>query len=194
MDLLSTLIEQKDLEITKISLAQVTDQYLAYLKILQELTLDALTDFLVIAAKLILIKSEILLPAPPAKILNPVTDEASDEDLGQQLRDYKRFKHVTTWLEERQDQQQRCFIRISPPPRNPTFRPLISTLRPCWGRLVQRYLWSPVLRSPDVDTFVSRPEVTIKQQIRLIQECLQATQTIQFETLVPPVNRLLWRF
>ena len=65
MDLLLTLIEREELEITNIALAQVTDQYLTYVKTLQEITPDNLTDFLVVASKLIFIKSQVLLPKPP---------------------------------------------------------------------------------------------------------------------------------
>ena len=65
LDLLLHLIEQQELDITVISLAQVTDQYLAYLRIVQEVHPDDLADFVVVAAPLLLIKSRALLPQPP---------------------------------------------------------------------------------------------------------------------------------
>ena len=62
LDLLLQLIEGAELDITTLSLAQVTDQYLKHLEKLQDMPPDEISAFLVIAAKLIQIKSEALLP------------------------------------------------------------------------------------------------------------------------------------
>ena len=81
------LIEKRELDITKVSLAQVTDQYLEYISLLHELEAAALADFLVIAAKLLLIKSQVLLPQPP-----PMEEEEDvGDDLVRQLIEYKKF-------------------------------------------------------------------------------------------------------
>ena len=66
LDLLLHLIEREEFDITTIALAQVTDQYMAYLAELERRQVKELTDFCVIAAKLLLIKSQALLPRPPA--------------------------------------------------------------------------------------------------------------------------------
>lgn len=67
LDLLLHLIERSELDITKLSLAQVTDQYLEHMHRLPELLAEEVSAFLVIAAKLLLIKSEALLPRPPVR-------------------------------------------------------------------------------------------------------------------------------
>jgi segregation and condensation protein A len=64
LDLLLYLIEREELDITAVSLAAVTEQYITYMSLLENLIVDQLADFLVIAAKLILIKSRLLLPQP----------------------------------------------------------------------------------------------------------------------------------
>jgi len=64
LDLLLELIERAELDITHLALAQVTDQYLAYLKQLEERNAAEVSAFLVIAARLIQIKSAALLPRP----------------------------------------------------------------------------------------------------------------------------------
>ena len=87
LDLLLHLIEREELDITKISLAQVTDQYLAYISQLEELHPETLADFLVVAARLLLIKSQILLPRPEAQPL-AVDEEDPGEALARQLREY----------------------------------------------------------------------------------------------------------
>jgi len=91
LDLLLDLIERAELDITAVSLALVTDQYLAYINGMEERNADEISAFLVIAAKLVQIKSEALLPRPPAR-------EPGEEDAGQSLVDqlklYKRFKEI----------------------------------------------------------------------------------------------------
>lgn len=63
LDLLLQLIESEDLPITEVSLAKVTEQYVEHLQTLEQKNPDELADFLVVAAKLLLIKSRVLLPA-----------------------------------------------------------------------------------------------------------------------------------
>src|ERR1043165_7599843 len=78
LDLLLDLIERAELDITSVSLATVTDQYLTSLKELEQLNADEISAFLVIAAKLLQIKSEALLPRPP-------TRGSGEEDIGRAL-------------------------------------------------------------------------------------------------------------
>jgi segregation and condensation protein A len=79
LDLLLHLIEREELDITAISLVQITDQYLQYIEQMERVNADYLADFLVIAAQLIWIKSRALLPKPPAP------PEEEEEDPGEQL-------------------------------------------------------------------------------------------------------------
>ena len=67
LDLLLELIERAELDITKVALAQVTDQYLSYLRQLETKDPSDLASFLVVAARLLQIKSEALLPRPPER-------------------------------------------------------------------------------------------------------------------------------
>jgi segregation and condensation protein A len=115
LDLLLHLIEREELDITRVSLARVTDQYLEYLNALEELQVDDLTDFVVVAARLLLIKSQALLPRPPLP-LYPEDEDAGDA-LIRQLLAYKRFKEAAKHLEERQTQGQRSYIRLAPQPQ-----------------------------------------------------------------------------
>jgi segregation and condensation protein A len=122
LDLLLHLIEERELDITKVSLAAVTDQYLDYMSQVEELRPDRLADFLIIAAKLLLIKSRMLLPQPPEEI-----DEEEEEDVGDELVrrliEYRRFKNAAEELRFREDQGLRAYARLlaAPEPQG-TFR------------------------------------------------------------------------
>ena len=67
LDLLLQLIERAELDITRLALAQVTDQYLVHIRALTNLAAEEVSAFLVIASRLIQIKSEALLPRPPSR-------------------------------------------------------------------------------------------------------------------------------
>ena len=114
LDLLLHLIEGRELDITKVSLAEVTDQYLEYISQLHQLEPEKLADFLVIAAKLLLIKSRMLLPQPPAE----PDDEEEDvgDELVRRLIEYRRFKSAAQELRFREEQGLRAHARLVPPP------------------------------------------------------------------------------
>src|SRR5689334_16869614 len=90
LDLLLYLIKKNDIEITDIPIAQITEQYMEFIDAMQELDLNVVGDFLVMAATLMHIKSKMLLPP------DPLAEEAQTEDprdeLVRRLEEYKKFK------------------------------------------------------------------------------------------------------
>jgi len=102
LDLLLHLIKKNEVSIYDIPIALITEQYLAYLSLMQELNLDLASEFLVTAATLIHIKSRQLLPRPEA-----VPEEGGEEidprdALVQRLLDHQRFKAAAELLHERE--------------------------------------------------------------------------------------------
>jgi segregation and condensation protein A len=114
LDLLLHLIEREELDITRVSLSLVTDQYLVYLNALDALNVDDLTDFVEVAARLLLIKSQALLPRPPTP--NAQDAEDAGDELLRQLLAYKQFKQAAGRLMERHKQGQRSYVRVAPKP------------------------------------------------------------------------------
>src|SRR5512143_2810414 len=114
LDLLLDLIQRAELDITTVSLALVTNQYLEYVHGLEQAHADEISLFLVMAARLLQIKSEALLPRPPVRA-------PGEEDLAQSLVDqlklYKRFKDIGLWLDARQQAGLRTYLRVAAPPK-----------------------------------------------------------------------------
>lgn len=96
LDLLLTLIEERKLEIAEISIAKVTDDFLKHLGDIKQAQTGTLADFLVIAAKLLLIKSKSLLPSME------LTQEEQEEiqDLTKRLEIYRLFKEISQNLKK----------------------------------------------------------------------------------------------
>lgn len=93
LDLLLYLIQSHELDISKVSLSKITDQYLIYVRLMQELDFDIASEFLVMAATLIHWKSKSLLPVDPSEQAQ-ATDEdlpLSPEELLRQLLEHQRF-------------------------------------------------------------------------------------------------------
>ncbi len=185
LDLLLRLIEQEELDITTVALAQVADQYLAHLAELEERQARDLSDFLVVAAKLLLIKSEALLPRPPSS-----TPEAEAEDTGdqlvQQLLIYKRFKSIANLLHEREKQGLHSYIRLAPlPERDPQLDIGDATIQDLL-RVAQEAL--DVVNGPPVGEVVSPVTVTIDEQIELIKQKLSQRRQIRFRQLLSPAT------
>lgn len=110
--LLLHLIEREELNITEVSLVAITDQYLRAIEAMQEIEPDALADFLVVAARLLYIKSRDLLPHPEEE---EDEEESQSEGLIQQLLDYRRFRAAAGELQLRASIGLRTSARLTPP-------------------------------------------------------------------------------
>lgn len=109
MDLLLHLIEKAEVDIKDIFVSEITAQYLEYMKGLEELEPDAASEFVAMAATLLLIKSRMLLPKP-----EPVLQEEEDPEtvLLRQIREYKLFKEASEELSALKSSADRLFSRL----------------------------------------------------------------------------------
>jgi segregation and condensation protein A len=180
MDLLLDLIERAELDITAVSLASVTDQYLSYLNTQAQLKPDEISAFLVIAAKLVQIKSEALLPRPPER-------EPGEEDPGvslvEQLRLYKRYKEIAGGMMDRQDKGLHTYLRVAPPPKveakldlsNLTLEGLLDAAASAFAKSREKQA---------LGTVISAPKVTIREKIELISKMMKTIQRSSFRSLL----------
>ena len=168
LDLLLSLIEHAELDITSVSLASVTDQYLERIRALPNMDAEEISAFLVIAAKLIQIKSEALLPRPPVR---EVGEEDLGESLARQLRLYKKFKEVTVWLQERTEKNLRTYLRVAPPPK---VEPRLDMSDVSLDDLIDaaRTIFSREVEKAELGTVIRAPKVTIREKIYHITKCL----------------------
>jgi segregation and condensation protein A len=180
LDLLLRLIEHAELDITAVSLAMVTDQYLTYIRQLEDARADEISAFLVIAAKLIQIKSEALLPRPPVR---EVGEEDPAENLARQLRIYKRFKEIANELEQRDARGLHTYLRLAPPPKVEGRLDLSEiTLTNLLDAAQSAFMQEKEKQA--LGTIISAPKVTIRQKIAYITDALSKNKNSSFKTLV----------
>lgn len=119
LDLLLTLLEDRQLDITEVSLLAVTEQYLAHLRDAERLNLDAFADFIAIGARLLLLKSRALLPRDPDAEPPQGEDEVDPEALLAALQEYRRFREAAEHLRELEAEGRTAFRRNAAPPEIP---------------------------------------------------------------------------
>ena len=184
LDLLLHLIERRELDITAISLAAVADQYLEQIEKLKRNRLDQLMEFLVVAAKLLVIKSRALLPQPPPEMAEGDEEEDPAEALARQLREYKRFKTVAIWLSQRELGGFRTYLRVSSFPLvagPPDLEGIsIGTLITSLEIVIDR----SDLKEDSVAVAVRRRVVTIDDQITRLRESINDAGHIFFGQLL----------
>ena len=116
LDLLLYLVRKHELDVTEIPVAKITEQYLEFLEVLQQLNVDEVGEFLDVASTLLEMKSRLVLPHGGEEA------EAIDdprEDLVQRLLEYKKYKDAASMLEERSRDWQQHYPRLASdlPPR-----------------------------------------------------------------------------
>ena len=180
LDLLLNLIEHAELDITKVSLAEVTDQYLVYIRQIQDRQLEDLASFLVMAARLIQIKSEVLLPRPP---LREPGEEDPGDALARLLVAYKKYKQVAILLSEREETGLRSYIRLAPPP---VIDPKIDMQEFQLDDLHQAMLevLKNVHKTPTLEENVSAPRVRVRDKIMSIIHSLKDASQLSFRKLI----------
>ncbi len=182
LDLLLHLIEREELDITAISLAKVTQQYLAQVEHLKENRMEQLIDFLVIAARLVLIKSQALLPQSPV-VIEGEDEEDPAEALVRQLRLYKQFKQAAGWLGAREEAGLRTYLRIAPPPKlesrldmsGITLEMLVTAVHTALARAQER---------EESVSIIQPRRITIEGQIRQLQHRVKTGQSVEFRELL----------
>ncbi len=179
LQLLLEIIEHAELDITRVALARVTDQYLAHLQRYQDQGLADLSSFLVIAARLLQIKSEALLPKPPER--EPGQEDVAGE-LARKLKTYKKFKQAAGFLNKRRREGLQSYIRLAPQPAR---RPTLDLAG--FDSLDLRLAFIEALQAAPgpvkMDRVVIAPKVRIRDKIRLILDSLRRRRAASFRTL-----------
>lgn len=179
LDILLKLIEDKKLEITEISLAQVADQFLKYLENYQSISPAILADFLVIASRLILIKSRALLPT-----LEITEDEEENiEDLKRQLQEYKKFKELAKSLSRMAKKKYISYSRPAYFSFQSVFYPPQNVGKKDIYKSFSRFL-SKLPEPEKIAEEVIREVVSLEDKIKQIKKSLKERAEFAFEKML----------
>lgn len=189
LDLLLSLIENAELDITKVSLGLITNQYLSHLSLIKDRDPAEVSSFLVIAARLIQIKSNALLPKSDLPAL--ISDEEDDaEALVQQLLIYKKFKTISNLLNEKDLAGLHSYLRVSPPPFEVEAKLDLSniTLEDLFEAAQTAFQYTKELTP--LDEVVTMPRITIREKIFTILDILRVNKSTKFHSLLSKNSRI----
>lgn len=180
LDLLLHLIDKAEVDIYNIPIKEITSQYLDYIQGMQELELEVTSEFLVMAATLLAIKSKMLLPKPPIiEYEDDVWDMEDDFDpraeLVQKLIEYRKYKGIADHLREKEQERSLIFTR-EPADLTPFVQQVVEN--PVEGLLLSDLLlaFKKALRkqaSRNQVARIRRDEISVKDRIRQVADTLR---------------------
>ncbi|HEK9099420.1 TPA: segregation/condensation protein A [Bacillus pseudomycoides] len=181
LDLLLHLIHRYEIDIYNIPVAEITEQYLSYIHTMKELQLDVASEYLVMAATLLQIKSKMLLPKQEEDVPDSGEDFMDDprQELMERLIEYKKYKQVAAELKEREQERAQLYTR--PPIDFTSFQqeeetslPLDVTLYDMLAAF-QKLMRRKKSKRP-VTTRITRQEIPIEQRMSDILQQLDTAE------------------
>ncbi|WP_138416864.1 segregation/condensation protein A [Aquibacillus sediminis] len=193
LDLLLHLINQYEIDIYDIPVAEITEQYMVYIHTMQQLELNIASEYLVMAATLLAIKSQLLLPNQELDVEEETYEEDPREELMQRLIEYRKYKDAASQLKEKELDANKIYTR---PPKafeefatkQPTQQQgdvSIYDMIAAMTKVFERKKWNQPL-----ETRVQRSEIPIKQRMKeILQQLKQHNEGVPFEQLFPYPSR-----
>ncbi len=179
LDLLLNLIEQEELDITQVSLAKVTDQYLQSIEGMQEHNPDAIVDFLVVASQLMVIKSKALLPL----LILDDEEELDARELEFRLKQLKLFRDYAVNLEKALGQKNILFGQRFVPPKNAHFLPAENISLEALQQALQEVLHA-LPKEEFLEEETIQAGMSTKEKMSHIRKNLEKLTTIKFQDMV----------
>lgn len=194
LDLLLHLINRLEIDIYDIPVAQITEQYLRYIHAMQELKLDIASEYLVMAATLLQIKSKMLLPKQEEDLLDDEfefdpDEEDPREELLNRLLEYSKYKEAAKELQKYEALRNQIYTRApenlsqykQDKKENPVSNVTLYDMLGAFQKLIKR----KKLKEPKTST-VQRQEIPIeKRMVEIITELKQSGGKRSFYSLFP---------
>lgn len=189
-DLLITLILREEIDLLDVDLADVVLAYIEYLEERGELDLEATTEFLVLIAALLELKSRMMLPAAEGEELELEPAEAAEELLARML-EYRRYRSAAAWLAERLAAEAGYRYRAAPPPRH-LRRVELQAAEQIHDPMLLGGAIEGLLRMPPPLNLshLGKPIVTVGQRVDFLRSMLASRGSFGFDDAVAGADRI----
>lgn len=189
LDLLLHLIKQSDIDICDISILEITEQYMNYINKMEELNLNIASEYLIMAAELIEMKSNMLLPKP--KIEDDEYEEDPREKLIKRLLEYQQYKEITNEFKDLESSRKEMF---SKEPSNLDEFKVVNLDVENEGSVndlvlaFQKFLERKELEKP-LNTKITTKEYSVSVRCDEIRNVLKKKKKVYFDELFEEVNK-----
>jgi len=192
LDLLLHLVNEMEIDIYDIPVAEITEQYMAYIRAMQEIDLNIASEYLVMAATLITIKSATLLPKKEISMEEEVYEEDLREELIQRLIEYRKYKEAADILKEKELEENQIYTRPQIQFDEQVLNAhvvkgevSIYNMLQALHHLLERKEWNKPLQ-----TTVNRVDISIEDRMKEIMKLVyRMDKEIPFDQLFPYPNR-----
>jgi segregation and condensation protein A len=189
-DLLLTLVLREEVDLLEVDLAEVVLAYVAHLEATGELDLEAATEFLVLIAALLELKSRLMLPGEEDEGLDWQPQEAAEELLARML-EYSRYRRLAEFLAARLAVESGFRYRSAPIPRALRRVSLEVAEQAYEPDLLARALGDLLRTPPPLDLgHLARARVTVEQRLRHLRDLLRSRGRFAFEDAIDGTDRL----
>ena len=182
LDLLCHLVDKNKMDIYKVNISDISDQYIEYINAMQELNLDITSEFLVMASTLLYLKSKSLLP-------KQVEDEAelTEEELIQRIIEYKKYKEICKKLREMYEINYKRFYKlpekIELPKRKVEEQYEVYILEDAYKQLLERNSNKMNKEAEKIEKIAIGETVTVASKVKDIFRELLKKQKLVFNKL-----------
>jgi segregation and condensation protein A len=179
-DLLMAIVLREEVSLLDVQLGEVVVAYVEHLEREGELELDVATEFLVLIAALLELKSRLMLPGPEEE-LDDLTPEQAIEELVARMLEYRRYRDASAELVARFESQRGYLYRSAPLPpslRRVAVEAATAVYDPeALGAALGDLLTEP----PDVDISHIRPTVSLERRLRALRDVLRRRTSFDFD-------------
>ncbi len=178
LDLLLHLIDKNEVDIYNIPIKEITEQYLEYLESFKKFEIELASEFLVMAAQLLAIKSQMLLPKPP-----PIELELEDEEEGEdprealvrQLIEYRKYKEIAERLRDKEIERSLIYTKE---PEDLTLYENLEQVNPVEGLQIADLIYAFIqamrkAKQQQTSARIRRDEISVKDRMEDIKERLR---------------------
>ena len=190
-DLLLTLVLKEEVDLLEVDLAEIVIAYIDYLEEAGELDLEAATEFLVLIASLLELKSRLMLPREEEDELLDLEPEQAAEELLARMLEYRRYSGAAGYLREKLESEQGFRYRSAPLPpelRKVSFDNAEAVYDP---ERLSRAIGDLLKTPPPLDmSHMSRPLVTVEQRLSHLRGLLKGRGRFMFDEAVEGADRV----
>ncbi len=181
LDLLLHLIKKSKMEIFDIEISEITNQYLKFIEEMSEMNLDIASEYLVMAAELIEMKSRKLLPTKE-ETAEEETEENPEEELKRRLLEYQKYKESTNEFRKLEENRSSYYTKAPESLKNYSIETMendgsvsVMDLLSAFQKLLERQNFNKPL-----NTKIARKELSVKERVVKIREILKEKKKVNF--------------
>ncbi len=189
-DLLMAVVLREEIDLAEVDLAEVVVAYVDHLEQAEQLDLESATEFLVLIASLLELKSRLLLPRPEEDELPELAPEEAADELLARMLEYRRYRAAAAALAQMFEHGRRYLYRSAPLP--PELRRVaLDAARPVYATERLGSALGELLRlPPEPDLSHIRPTVSLERRLGVVRALLAGGESVDFEAAFGDEDKL----